>query len=209
MSNESGVKAHLRALLAHHEGALPSSSLWSADWSATAVAIGKCTGLPHDAALYDLFAMSVDAQLGISGGMVTAWEFAAQRQVPRILLVHGLDGEGQIDFDDIVLIANRILEEVLTPFLVLHDEDARPIGLIETRTGMVSDYSIEPARRYLADKELAELVSEFRDEAERQISEVGSDAFAQGRIGIALPIVERSRIGLAELNSILATLPTR
>ena len=207
MSVESGALASPRTLLARHEGTKPLSTLHNANWSATEVVIGKSTELPDGAAGYDLFALCVDAQLGISNEMVAAWEFAAQRQLPRILLVHGLDGSGQIDFDDIVLIANRILEEVLTPFLVLHDEAAGPIGLIEIRTGQVRDYSIDPVAHYAADNELLELVSEFRDETDRQISEVGEDAFAQGRIAIALPLIERNQIGLAELNSILATLP--
>lgn len=209
MSNESGVSASPRALLAYNEGTPPVSPLKSAHWRATEVEIGKSSGLPKDAAEYDLFALCVDAQLGVSTEMVAAWEFAAERQLPRLLLVYGLDGTGQVDFDDIVLIANRILEEVLTPYLVLHDEAARPIGLIEVGTGIVSDYSIEPAAQYPAASELLELVSEFRDEAERQISEVGSDAFEQGRIAIALPLMERNKIGLSELNSILATLPMR
>ena len=58
-----------------------------------------------------LFALLVDANHGISQTMINLWQFFAERQIPRFLLVQSFESS-ENDFDDIVLIANRVLEKM-------------------------------------------------------------------------------------------------
>lgn len=154
----------------------------------------------------DAFALLVDARTGISTGMVEAWQYFAERQYPRVLLVQGIE-LAESDFDDIVMIANRILEEFATPYLVLHDDLGLPSGLIELKNYTVSDYSGTGIVEYLADTELQELVIEFKDEQAVFAEEISQGAFTQGTVAIALPIGELKPIGARELNRILESLP--
>lgn len=154
----------------------------------------------------DAFALLVDARTGISTGMVEAWQYFAERQYPRVLLVQGIE-LAESDFDDIVMIANRILEEFATPYLVLHDDLGLPSGLIELNNYTVSDYSGTGIVEYLADTELQELVIEFKDEQAVFAEEISQGAFTQGTVAIALPIGELKPIGARELNRILESLP--
>ena len=156
----------------------------------------------------DAFALLVDARTGISTGMVEAWQYFAERQYPRVLLVQGIE-LAESDFDDIVMIANRILEEFATPYLVLHDDLGLPSGLIELKNYTVSDYSGTGIVEYLADTELQELVIEFKDEQAVFAEEISQGAFTQGTVAIALPIGELKPIGARELNQILKSSATR
>lgn len=156
----------------------------------------------------DLFALLVDARSGISQQMVEIWQEYAERQFPRLILVQGLEF-AENDFDDIVLIGNRILEQFATPFLVLHDDLGQPTGLISLEDNLVHDYSGAEVKRYSADSELVDLIKDFQDEYLQLYSDLGEDGFAQGIFAIAIPIGIHKRFGGIELNSILQALAKR
>lgn len=156
----------------------------------------------------DIFALLVDARTGISQPMIEVWQQYAERQFPRLLLVQGLEF-AESDFDDIVLIGNRVLEQFATPFLVLHDDLGQPSGLISLEDNLVHDYSGTEVRKYSADSELVDIVTDFQEEYLQLYSDLGEDGFAQGIFAIALPIGLDKQFGLGELNLILQALAKR
>lgn len=156
----------------------------------------------------DLFALLVDARSGVSQQMVEIWHEYAERQFPRLLLVQGLEF-AENDFDDIVLIGNRVLEQFATPFLVLHDDLGQPTGLISLEDNLVHDYSGAEVKRYSADSELVDLIKDFQDEYLQLYSDLGEDGFAQGIFAIAIPIGIDKGLGRIELSSILEALAKR
>jgi peptide subunit release factor RF-3 len=156
----------------------------------------------------DAFILVINAKTGVSSAMIELWSRVAERQIPRMIIVNGLEFS-ETDFDDIVLIANRVLENVVTPFLVLHDELGEPSGLISLSNGMVHDYSGAHEATYLADGELMSLVKDFREELELAVSEMDDSAYAQGILVPALPYISTKKIGLCEIKNFAQLLTTR
>ena len=156
----------------------------------------------------DFFALLVDARSGISPQMIEIWQHYQERQFPRVLLVQGIEFS-ESDFDDIVLIGNRVLEQFATPYLVLHDEVGAPTALISLEDNIVHDYSGSNLTKYPAESEMIELISEFQDEYTQVYRELGAEGFFQGIFAIALPIGSTKNFGIAELNGIIESLTKR
>ena len=156
----------------------------------------------------DLFVLVISAKTGVSAEMTSAWNIASEKQVPRIVIVNGLE-MNETDFDDIVLIANRILESVITPYLVLHDEVGEPVGLISLSDNQVRDYSSGVENIYPADSELQSLVADFKEELEESTIEFDSSAFQAGLIVPALPFVASRNIGVDEFQAYLELVTKR
>ena len=155
----------------------------------------------------DAFILVISAKTGVSSTMIDLWSRIAERQIPRMIIVNGLE-LSEIDFDDIVLIANRVLENVITPYLVLHDELGEPSGLISLTNNVVHDYSGDSVKSYPADDELQGLVSEFREELILAQSEMDDSAFAQGLLVPAIPFVTSKKIGKTEIEAYAKILTT-
>lgn len=199
----------LHAVLAYDEAHPPLPALASLPWEIEILTLrqgGALPALPTNQ--IDLFVLLADARTGISDTMIAAWQFYQERLFPRLLIVQGIE-ETTTDFDDIVLIANRTLEALATPYLVLHGEDGKPTGLIELESGMVLDYSSPQVLSSLADQELLDLVRDFQDEYRDNFQELGSDAFQAGVLAIAIPIANRNQLGSAEITRYLQLLSKR
>lgn len=156
----------------------------------------------------DLFVLVISAKTGVSAEMTSTWNIASEKQVPRLVIVNGLE-MNETDFDDIVLIANRILESVITPYLVLHDELGEPVGLISLSDNQVRDYSSGVVNIYPADSELQSLVADFKEELEESTIEFDSSAFQAGLIVPALPFVASRNIGVDEFQAYLELVTKR
>ena len=122
-----------RALIAFDQATLPVATLTSAHWQSRLLPLSARSAPLLEVADLDLFVLLVESSTGISQAMIETWQFVQERQFPRLLLVQGIESSST-DFDDIVLIGNRVLEKFATPYLVLHDESGAPIGLIDVRT---------------------------------------------------------------------------
>lgn len=146
----------------------------------------------------DAAALVINAKTGVSKSMIQFWQYLAERQFPRMVIVNGLEFS-ETDFDDMVLIATRVLEQVATPFLVLHDEVGEPTGLISLHDLIIHDYSQPELRTYPADEELIGLVSDFREEYEEQLSEFGAEGFSEGLFVPALPLGGNRKFGISEI----------
>ena len=148
----------------------------------------------------DLALVLINAQEGVSQHLAQWWSAAREKQIPRLIVVTDIDS-GEIDFDDIVLIANRILDPVLTPYLVLHGENGEPTGIISLETLETTDYSTTPPTRSPAENDLVELVNDFRTEFFAHRDEFGEGGFADGLLFPAIPYISKFGIGRAEITS--------
>jgi hypothetical protein len=119
--------------------------------------------------------------------------------------VVGLEGS-EADFDDAVLVANRVLDPVVTPYLVLHGDNGEPVALISLETQNIHDYSTTPPSIRMSDLEHQEIINDFREEYLEAIHGLGTDAFAAGLIFPAIPIVLGKNIGVDIANSYIAEL---
>ena len=164
----------------------------------TVLPISSNDDIPSNFEELDAFALVVNAKTGVSSEMINLWSGVAERQIPRIVIVNGLEFS-EIDFDDIVLIVNRVLETVITPYLVLHDELGEPTGLISLSDSIVHDYSSTIYSEYPADEELISLSKEFREELEIATTECDDSAYSQGLLVPAIPLITSKRIGKAEI----------
>ena len=176
--------------------------------SAQVVELEGPVDIDTDISQSDLFVLVISAKTGVSAEMTSTWNIASEKQVPRIVIVNGLE-MNETDFDDIVLIANRVLESAITPYLVLHDEIGEPVGLISLSDNQVRDYSSGVVTIYPADSELQSLVADFKEELEESTIEFDSSAFQAGLIVPALPFVASRDIGVAEFQAYLELVTKR
>jgi len=198
-----------RVLLAGHSSSHPEEVAQALHITKSRIVeLDQKVDISEDVSQADLFILVISAKTGVSSEMTSTWNYVAERQVPRIVIVNGLE-MSEIDFDDIVLIANRVLEPVITPYLVLHDEVGEPVGLISLTDYKVRDYSTKEVNIYDADDELQSLVTDFKKELEESTIEFDSDAFQAGLIVPALPLVSSRHIGVAEFQSYLTLVTKR
>jgi hypothetical protein len=115
----------------------------------------------------------------------------------------------EMDFDDAVLVANRVFDPVVTPFLVLHGESGDPIGTVSLADLSTMDYSTTPPTEGTCDEELAELVKDFQEEYRDHIMEMEDGAFAAGILFPALPVNLANGLGIDLVKSYLDQLPGR
>lgn len=174
----------------------------------TVLSISNVDDLPEDFRELDAFALIVNANTGVSSEMIELWTRVAERQIPRIVIVNGLE-LSEIDFDDIVLIVNRVLENVITPYLVLHDELGEPTGLISLSDSIVHDYSSASSMEYPADEELISLINEFKEELEIATTEFDDSAYSQGLLVPAIPLIASKKIGIREITKFAELLTRR
>ena len=124
------------------------------------------------------------------------------------MIVQGIEFS-ESDFDDIVLIGNRVLEQFATPYLVLHDDIGVPTALISLEDNLVHDYSGKELNKFSADIDLVDLIGDFQEEYLQIYKEMGDNGFFQGILAIAIPIGDAKPFGIVELNSIIETLAKR
>lgn len=143
----------------------------------------------------DLAIFAVNPSAGIDQETIDLWTALSEFQMPRLVVVNELEGSDS-DFEDAVMLANRVFDQLVTPFLVLHNESGEPTALIDLQTLEIVDYSSAEISRRDSDPEHKELVSEFREEFLEAIADAGEGAFAAGLLFPAIPIVISKGIGV-------------
>jgi translation elongation factor EF-G len=156
-----------------------------------------------DAAIF-----AINPSAGIDNETIELWRAFDEFQTPRIVIVTVLDGL-EMDFDDAVLLANRVFDPLVTPYLVLHGDSGTPIGTISLTDLSTTDYSTNPPTRATADDELQEIVKDFRDEFLDQMIEMEEGAFAAGILFPAIPVNTANGLGIDLVEQYLAELPSR
>lgn len=156
----------------------------------------------------DVALFLINPSAGIDQRTIELWHAFDEFQTPRMVLVTVLDGM-ELDFDDAVLLANRVFDPLVTPYLVLHGESGTPIGTISLKTLETRDYSTNPPTIGLGDSELQELVKDFREEYFEQMTEMEDGAFAAGILFPAIPVNPSNGLGIDIVEDFLQQLPGR
>lgn len=143
----------------------------------------------------DVAIFVINPNSGVDEQTIANWVALDDFQTPRLIVVTELESE-EADFDDAVLLANRLFDQVVTPYLVLHDDLGAPCALISLETQEIIDYS-EPLEKTIpSDPEHKTLVSEFVDEYASHLAVMGEGAFAAGLLFPAIPLIINKRIGV-------------
>lgn len=135
----------------------------------------------------DLAIFAINPSEGIDGESIVQWEALNDSMVPRLIVVTGLE-DTQADFDDAVLLANRVFDQTVTPYLVLHDDSGIACALISLQDLQIIDYTTLPPTIRQSDPEHQQLVGEFQREYLEQMEYMGEDGFAAGLLFPAIPI---------------------
>jgi hypothetical protein len=176
--------------------------------------IGAVLGLPvaeiDDPTLItaDVVLVVASAKKGIDSKVLSNWPTFRELYIPTIVLVIDFE-DGDVDFEDMSAIVGKMLEPVLTPYLVLHADDGQPTALINLEDQMITDYSSGKITKIPSDSEHRELILEFKEELASALSEGGWEQFVQGLVIPAIPLIIRNKLGVAEVKRFLNLIPTR
>lgn len=155
----------------------------------------------------DVAIFLINPAAGVDTETINQWRELDEVQIPRLVVITVMDGM-ELDFDDAVMVANRVFDPLVTPYLVLHGENGTPIGTISLSNLETVDYSTTPKTHALADDELRDLVSEFREEFMSQMVEMEDGAFAAGILFPAIPVNPTNGLGIDIVKAYLDELPS-
>jgi hypothetical protein len=96
-----------------------------------------------------------------------------------------------------------VLNQLVTPFLVLHADDGSPAALISLDDLTVRNYVQGIPVLSESESEHRELVADFQKEYKEVLAQVGDGAFSAGLLFPAIPINLDSGIGIDVLFSYL------
>ena len=151
----------------------------------------------------DLAIFAINPSAGIDQATIDLWRALDDSQVPRLVVVTGLDGM-ELDFEDAVMVANRVFDQLITPYLVLHGDDGLPAALIRLEDQKIINYSTHPPTLDESESEHQELIQEFRSEYLEQIAEMGEGSFAAGILFPAIPINLANGMGVDIVKNYIA-----
>jgi len=143
----------------------------------------------------DLAIFAIDPSAGIDQATIDLWQSLDEFQVPRLVVVTHLE-KLEADFDDAVMIATRVFDQMITPYLVLHDDAGLPAALISLSDLKIIDYSGNSKTVRSSDEEHQTLVQEFRDEYLELLADLGENAFEAGLLFPAIPLWIERGIGV-------------
>lgn len=155
----------------------------------------------------DLAIFAINPSAGIDQQAIENWAALDDFQIPRMVVVNGLEGQ-ELDFEDGVMVANRVFDQLVTPYLVLHDDNGEAAALIRLQDLQIIDYTKNPPQLRASDPEHEELVREFREEYFDLTSEMDEGAFAAGILFPAIPINLIKGIGVDVVQSYIDLLPS-
>jgi translation elongation factor EF-G len=153
----------------------------------------------------DLAIFAIDPSAGIDQVTIDLWQSLDEFQVPRLVVVTHLE-KLAADFDDAVMIATRVFDQMITPYLVLHDEAGLPAALISLSDLQIIDYSTNPKTIKSSEEEHQTLVQEFRDEYLELLADSGDNAFEAGLLFPAIPLWVERGIGIDIVESYIKQL---
>jgi len=153
----------------------------------------------------DLAIFAIDPSAGIDQATIDLWQSLDEYQVPRLVVVTHLE-KLEADFDDAVMIATRVFDQMITPYLVLHDEAGIPAALIGLSDLQIIDYSTTPKTIKESEEEHQTLVQEFRAEYFELLEASGENAFVAGLLFPAIPLWIETGIGVDIVESYIQQL---
>ena len=154
----------------------------------------------------DVVVIVASAKTGIDPKVVSNWSTFRDLYIPTIVVV--IDFEtGDTDFEDMSAIIGKMLEPVLTPYLVLHADNGEPSALINLEDQMITDYSSDKVANFASDIEHRELISEFKEELSSALIEGGWEQFVHGLVIPAVPLMLKNNLGVNEVKRFLDMIP--
>ena len=156
----------------------------------------------------DVVVVVASAKSGIDPKLVSQWHTFRELYIPTIVAVIDFE-EGDVDFEDMSAIVGKMLEPVVTPYLVLHADNGQPTALINLEDQMITDYSTDQIAKIPSDSEHKELILEFKEELHNSLIEGGWDQFSAGLIIPAIPLIPKNKLGVAEIKRFLDLIPSR
>lgn len=153
----------------------------------------------------DLAIFVVNPATGIDQQTIEIWQALDEFQVPRLVVVTQLE-KSEADFDDAVMLANRVFDQLITPYLVLHDDSGFPIALISLADLTIIDYSSNPPTVLESDDEHRTLVQEFREEYLEKFASDGENSFSAGLQFPAIPLWIEKGIGVDKVQDLIKQL---
>ena len=164
--------------------------------------------LPNIDASVDVLVILASTKSGIEPEIISQWQTFRESYVPVIIAIVDLDN-GEVDFEDMSAIVGKMLEPVVTPYLVLHADDGSAAALINLESLKITDYSTSTPLIKDSDPEHKELVKEFAEELTNTLVEGGWEQFVQGLIIPAIPLLPESKLGVDEIKRFLNLIPSR
>ena len=162
---------------------------------------------PISLAESDVAIFAISAKNGPTATDIEDWQVARELYIPSLVVINQVQ-ESEIDFDDMVPICGRMLDPLINPYLILHDDNGAPTALIHLESLKLIDYSNGDRVVRESDGEHKVLVYEFRKEYLEAIEEFGENSFQQALTFPALPLVESNSIGKFEILELLNKLPS-
>lgn len=154
----------------------------------------------------DVVVIVASAKTGIDPKVVANWSTFRDLYIPTIVVV--IDFEtGDADFEDMSAIIGKMLEPVLTPYLVLHSDNGEPSALINLEDQMITDYSSDKVLKFSSNIEHRELISEFKEELSSALIEGGWEQFVHGLVIPAVPLMLKNNLGVNEVKRFLDMIP--
>jgi hypothetical protein len=196
----TSTSAPVRIALFGHVSATPAALTKALDDQGVSI-----QAIADDIAHVDCAIFAVNPSAGIDAETIAAWESFNDYLTPRIMVALALPG-ADLDFDDAVLLANRVFDQMATPYLVLHGDDGTPAALINLEDLSIRNYLHGVAVISESEPEHRELVAEFAQEYRELVDSTGEDAFTAGLLFPAIPLNLDNGIGLDVLVSYLKQL---
>jgi hypothetical protein len=196
----TSTSAPVRIALFGHVSATPAALTKALDDQGVSI-----QAVTEDIAHVDCAIFAVNPSAGIDAETIAAWESFNDYLTPRIMVALALPG-ADLDFDDAVLLANRVFDQMATPYLVLHGDDGTPAALISLEDLTIRNYLNGVAVVSESEPEHKELVAEFAEEYRELIEFAGEDGFAAGLFFPAIPVNLENGIGIDVLVSYLKKL---
>lgn len=145
---------------------------------------------------------------GVDPAIIEDWQNFRESYVPTIIAVVDLENP-EVDFEDMSAIVGKILEPVVTPYLVLHQDNGEVAALINLESLIITDYSTGQAIAKESEVEHRELVLEFAEELTNSLAEGGWEQYVQGLIIPAIPLLPEKKLGVIEIKNFLDLIPSR
>jgi hypothetical protein len=156
----------------------------------------------------DVVVVVASTKTGVDQKLVSQWPTFRELYIPTIVAIIDFE-DGDVDFEDMCAIVGKVLEPVVTPYLVLHADTGEPTALINLEDQIITDYSTDQVTKIPSDREHKELILEFKEELKNFLIEGGWDQFSAGLIIPAIPLLPKNRLGVSEIKRFLDMIPSR
>jgi hypothetical protein len=170
--------------------------------------INSAESVVLDLNIFDCALFLFEADRGISPEEIEAFHKIRELQIPTLIAIGSLIPKHELDnrwdFDDMVMLANRVLEPVVAPYLVLHDDKGLPNGFFDLIRKKVLNYSSGKMVEEDGESELSVLVEEFQNEFDQ--FDFHDEDFLSGLYSPAIPFIPEKNLGIDQIEKFITKL---